>query len=354
MMGAGKARDMPETQTTRSRVSIVIPNWNGRELLPACLSSLRNQAYGDFEIVLVDNCSTDDSVAVANERFPEATIIRLEENLGFGKAMNAGIRAGGSEYVAFLNNDTEASPEWLGELVACMERHPRAAAIASKMLDQRNPRLIDGAGDVMTRYLRAYPRGRGEEDAGQYDEEIEVFGASGGASLWRAEVLGELELFDEDLFAYYEDVDLSFRARLAGYECWYAPRAVVLHAGGGTSTRGADEFTHYHAVRNRWNVIVKNAPPGLLWRNAHRIVVAEIFSVVRAIRERKVRFVLSAYRDVLHRLPAWRRRRRVIQARRTVATKDLLRAMTRGYPSFWKRVRRVSSSRARPNANRRS
>ena len=114
MMGAGKARDMPETQTTRSRVSIVIPNWNGRELLPACLSSLRNQAYGDFEIVLVDNCSTDDSVAVANERFPEATIIRLEENLGFGKAMNAGIRAGGSEYVAFLNNDTEASPEWLG------------------------------------------------------------------------------------------------------------------------------------------------------------------------------------------------------------------------------------------------
>jgi len=345
---------MPERQTNRHRVSVVIPNWNGREFIPTCLSSLRNQVYGDFELVLVDNHSTDDSVALARETYPEAKIIRLEENYGFAKAMNAGIRASDGEYVACLNNDTEASPQWLCELVACMERHPQAAAIASKMLDQRNPRLIDGAGDVMTRYLRAYPRGRGEEDAGQYDEEIEVFGASGGASLWRAEVLGELELFDEDLFAYYEDVDLSFRARLAGYECWYAPRAVVLHAGGGTSTRGADEFTHYHAVRNRWNVIVKNAPPGLLWRNAHRIVVAEIFSVVRAIRERRVRFVLSAYRDVLHRLPAWRRRRRVIQARRTVATKDLLRAMTRGYPSFWKRVRRVSSSRARPNANRRS
>jgi GT2 family glycosyltransferase len=334
-------QDISEIQMKRRRASVVIPNWNGREFLSACLSSLRNQAYGDLEIVLVDNDSTDGSVAFARERYPEAKIIRLEKNYGFAKAMNAGIRTSEGEYVACLNNDTEASPQWLSELVACMERHPRAAAIASKMLDQRNPRLVDGAGDIMTRYLRAYPRGRGEEDAGQYDEEMEVFGASGGASLWRARVLRELGFFDEDLFAYYEDVDLSFRARLAGYECWYAPRAVMLHAGGGTSSQGADEFVHYHAIRNRWSVIVKDAPSGLLWRNAHRIVIAEVFSIVRATRERKVRLVLSAYRDVLHRLPAWRQRRRAIQAQRAVATKDLLRAMTRGYPAFWKRVHRV-------------
>lgn len=338
-------------QTKRHRVSVVIPNWNGREFLPACLSTLRNQVYEDREIVLVDNHSTDDSVALVRELYPESKVIRLEENYGFAKAMNAGIRASEGEYVACLNNDTEASPRWLSELVACMERHPRAAAIASKMLDQRNPRLVDDAGDIMTRYLRAYPRGRGEEDAGQYDEEIEVFGASGGASLWRADVLREIGFFDEDLFAYYEDVDLSFRARLAGYECWYAPRAVVLHAGGGTSTQGADEFVHYHAIRNRWSVIVKDAPAGLLWRSAHRIVIAEIFSIVRAARERKVRLVLSAYRDVLHRLPVWRTRRRAIQAQRTVATNDLLRALTRGYPAFWRQVRRVSSSRARSNAS---
>lgn len=331
-------------QKKRRRVSVVIPNWNGREFLPACLGSLRKQAFEDLEIVLVDNDSMDDSVAFTGERFPEAKIIRLEKNYGFAKAMNVGIRASEGEYVACLNNDTEASPQWLSELVTCMERHPRAAAIASKMIDQRNSRLVDSAGDIMTHYLRAYPRGRGEEDAGQYDEEIEVFGASGGASLWRARVLGEIGFFDEDLFAYYEDVDLSFRARLAGYECWYAPRAVVLHAGGGTSTQAKDEFTHYHAVRNRWSMIVKDAPSGVLWRDAHRIFIAEIFSIVRAARERKVRLVLSAYRDVLHQLPAWRTRRQAIQAQRTVATKDLLRAMTRGYPAFWKRVRRVSSN----------
>ncbi len=325
-------------------VSVVIPNWNGRELLPACLSSLGSQTYQDLEIVLVDNASTDDSVALARELRPEAKIITLERNLGFAKAMNAGIRASEGDYIACLNNDTEASPPWLSELVACLERHPRAAAIASKMIDQRNPRLLDGAGDIMTRYLRAYPRGRGEEDAGQYDEEMEVFGVSGGASLWRAQVLREIGLFDEDLFAYYEDVDLSFRARLAGYECWYAPRAVVLHAGGGTAAPAGDEFTHYHAVRNRWSVIVKDAPAGVLWRTAHRVVIAEIFSIARAARERKVRLVVSAYRDVLHRLPAWRKRRREVQAETAVATKDLLRAMTSGYPDFWKRVRRAPPS----------
>jgi len=331
-------------------VSVVIPNWNGREFLPACLSALRSQTYGDFEVVLVDNHSTDDSLALVSKHHPEAKVVRLDENRGFAKAMNAGFRAAEGEYVACLNNDTEASPTWLSELVACMERHPRAAAIASKMLDLRNPQLLDGAGDSMTGYLRAYPRGRGEEDSGQYDEEIEVFGVSGGASLWRAQVLRELGYFDEDLFAYYEDVDLSFRARLAGYECWYAPRAVVLHAGGGSSARGAGEFIHYHAVRNRWSMIVKDAPSGLLWRSAPRIAAAELFSIARALRERKARRMLSAYRDVFRRLPAWRRRRRALQARKVVATSDLLRVMTPGYPAFWRRVRRVASKRSRPKA----
>ncbi|HEY5159826.1 MAG TPA: glycosyltransferase family 2 protein [Gaiellaceae bacterium] len=337
---------MQETAEIEKRhrlVSVVIPNWNGRAFLPACLGALRNQTYRELEIVLVDNHSTDDSVAFARAHYQDVKVVNLDENLGFAKAMNAGISASESDYIACLNNDTEASPQWLSELVACMERHPKAAAVASKMLDQRRPDLLDGAGDIMTRYLRAYPRGKGEQDAGQYDEELEVFGASGGASLWRAEALREIGLFDEDLFAYYEDVDLSFRARLAGYECWYAPLAVVLHAGSGTSAPAEGKFTHYHAVRNRWSVIVKDAPSGLLWRNAPRIAVAELFSLLRATRERRLKLVFSAYRDVLHHLPAWRRRRREIQARKAVTTKDLLRAMTPGYPAFWKRVRRSAS-----------
>jgi GT2 family glycosyltransferase len=338
-------QETAEIEKRHRLVSVVIPNWNGRAFLPACLGALGNQTYRELEIVLADNHSTDDSVAFAREHYPNVKVVGLDENFGFARAMNAGISASEGEYIACLNNDTEASPQWLSELVACMERHPNAAAIASKMLDQRRPGLLDGAGDIMTRYLRAYPRGRGEQDAGQYDEELEVFGASGGASLWRAEALHEIGLFDEDLFAYYEDVDLSFRARLAGNECWYAPRAVVLHAGGGTSTPAEGKFTHYHAVRNRWSVIVKDAPSALLWRNAPRIAIAELFSLVRAARERKLRLVFSAYRDVLHHLPAWRRRRREIQARKAVTTNGLLRAMAPGYPAFWKRVRRSASKR---------
>jgi len=337
-------------QKKRHRTSVVIPNWNGREFLPACLSALRIQTYRDFELVLVDNHSTDDSVALAREHYPEAKVVLLDENFGFAKAMNAGFREAEGELVACLNNDTEASPQWLGELVACIDRHPRAAAIASKMLDLRNPRLLDGAGDILTRYLRAYPRGRGEADTGQYDAEIEVFGASGGASLWRAEALRELEGFDEDLFAYYEDVDLSFRARLAGYECWYAPLAVVLHAGGASSAPAAAEFRHYHAVRNRWSMIVKDAPAGLLWRSSPRIAAAELFSVARALRERKFGLLLSAYRDVFRQLPGWRRRRRALQAGRVVGGRDLRRVMPSGYPALWRRVRGVLSLRSQPGA----
>jgi GT2 family glycosyltransferase len=221
--------------TGKGGVSVVVPNWNGSSYLPACLESLRRQAYRERDVILVDNGSSDDSVQLVRRRFPETRIVCLPENLGFARAVNAGIEAATGEYVAFLNNDAEAAPGWLEELVACMERHPAAAAVSSKMLQRQDPRLLDDAGDMMTRYLRAYPRGRGEEDSGQYDEEMEVFAASGGASLWRAKVVRELGLFDEDLFAYYEDVDLSFRARLAGYECWYAPRAVVLHEGGASS-----------------------------------------------------------------------------------------------------------------------
>jgi len=343
---AKEGEDAPGARAAGSSVSVVIPNWNGKQFLPSCLDSLRNQAYREFETILVDNGSDDGSVEFVREQFPEVKVIRLAENTGFARAVNAGIRTSEGELVAVLNNDTEASPEWLGELVACIERHPPAAAATSKMLDGRNPHLLDDAGDMMTRYFRAYQRGRGEQDAGQYDEEVQVFGASGGASLWRAKVLRELGSFDEDLFAYYEDVDLSFRARLAGYECWYAPRAVVLHHGGGTSATRASEFVHYHAVRNRWSVIVKDAPAALLFRSAHRIFAAEVLSLGRAVKERKTKMMLAAYRDVLRQLPAWRAARRGIQAQRTSTTKDIARSMSGGYPSFWRRVRQVSLDRA--------
>ncbi|MGA9762549.1 MAG: glycosyltransferase family 2 protein [Gaiellaceae bacterium] len=321
-----------------SRVCVIIPNWNGAEFLPTCLESLHAQTYREFETVVVDNGSSDGSVALIESKFPQVSLIRLDENRGFGAAMNIALRDARSDYVACLNNDTEADRAWLGELVACLERHPRAAAATSKMLDLSERDRIDDCGDILTAYFRAYARGRGEQDRGQYDEEEQVFGASGGASLWRSAVVRELGYFDEDLFAYYEDVDLSFRAHLAGHECWYAPRAVVFHAGGGTSRRQASEFAYYHSVRNRWSMIVKNGPTPLLWRSAPRIFFAELLSLAKAATEGKTILTLKAHRDVLRALPRWARRRKEVQRMRTVGSRELRRLMSSGYPSLGQRI----------------
>jgi len=328
----------------RFPVRVIIPNWNGIAHLTACLETLGAQTYREFETVVVDNASSDGSVALIESKFPAVSVIRLDENKGFGAAMNIALREARNDFVACLNNDTETDPGWLGELVACLERHPRAAAATSKMLAMNERNRIDDCGDILTTYFRAYARGRGEQDKGQYDEEVQVFGASGGASLWRSEVARELGYFDEDLFAYYEDVDLSFRAHLAGYECWYAPKAVVFHAGGGTSRRQASEFAYYHAVRNRWSMIVKNGPAPLLWRSSLRILFAELLSLAKAVTERKTILSLKAHRDVLRALPAWTRRRKEVQRTRRISSRELRRLMSSGYPSLGHRIREASAN----------
>ena len=334
----------------RSPLCVIIPNWNGIAFLPACLESLRAQTYTAFRTIVVDNASTDGSAVLIESKFPEVSIIRLDENKGFGAAMNIALREVRSDYVACLNNDTEVNPDWLSELVACLGRHPRAAAATSKMLDLSERGQIDDCGDILTAYFRAYSRGRGEEDRGQYNEEERVFGASGGASLWRNEVLRELGYFDKDLFAYYEDVDLSFRANLAGYECWYAPKAVVYHAGGGTSRQQASEFAYYHAVRNRWSMIVKNGPAGLLIRSFPRIFFAEMLSLAKAVTERKTILTLKAHRDVLRALPGWTRRRKEVQGTRRINSRELRRLMSAGYPSLGHRIREASANVFRARA----
>jgi GT2 family glycosyltransferase len=330
------------------RTTVVVPNWNGRDFLGPCLTALRDQVERDFAVVIVDNGSQDGSAAFVEEHFPEAQLIQLNQNRGFAAATNAGIKTAPGEYVALLNNDCEPAPSWLSELVACLERHPRAIASTSKLVLRDEPHVIDDAGDILSTYFRAYERGRGEHDRGQYDGELQVFGASGAASLWRVEMLKQIGLFDEDFFAYYEDVDLSFRARLAGYECWYAPRAVVRHARAGTSQEWAAQFTHFYGVRNRWAMIVKNVPTTLLLRSVPRLVLAEALSIARALRERNARHLVRAYGDVVRAAPVLLRRRRAVQARRTVTTAELRATLTLGYPRL--RVRAAEVLRRKPTA----
>jgi GT2 family glycosyltransferase len=310
------------------RTSIVIPNLNGRRFLGPCLDAVAAQTDPHFETIVVDNGSDDGSVAFVRERSPHVRLVELSSNRGFAGAMNAGIQEAEGELVAFLNNDAEPRPDWLHELRACLERHPRAAAATAKLLSSDAPERLDGAGDGLAPSFLPFVRGHGKRDEGRYEEEMEVFSASGTASLWHGAVLNELGGFDERFFAYYEDVDLSFRARLLGYECWYAPRAVALHRRGGTA--GEDlRFTLYHPAKNRWFFLLKSAPAGLLLRHPIGLLAGEAFWWLRALRKRSPRTLLRAHAEVLRNLRPLLRERRTLQRSRVVTARELDRLLTR-------------------------
>jgi hypothetical protein len=302
--------------------TVVVPNLNGAHFLEPCLEALAGQSLAPAAVIVVDNGSTDGSVELVRRRFPDVDVLGFPENRGFAAAMNSGIAAASTELVAFLNNDAVPEPAWLEELVACLERHPAAAATTSKLLLADDPARLDGAGDGLTRSFLPYVRGHGELDDGRFGDEVEVFSASGAAAVWRAQALHELGSFDERFFAFYEDVDLSFRARLRGYEIWYAPRAVVRHARGGTAGQHID-FALFHPVKNRWFMLVKDTPGRTLALRSPAIAAGEAYFWARTIRRRAPRTLIRAYREVMRRWPELRRERREIQAARRISAKDL-------------------------------
>jgi GT2 family glycosyltransferase len=237
----------------------VIPNWNGHHLLTACLNSLSGQKYEDFHIVVVDNGSTDGSVELIGQRFPDVSVIENKENLGFATAVNQGIRCSDSGFVATLNNDTEAEPGWLAALVQTTENEPDVGMWASKMLFAERPDVINSAGICVDVAGIAWDCRGGERDNPQESEPMDVFGPCGGAALYRRAMLEEIGLFDEDFFAYLEDVDLAWRGQRAGWRCLYVPGARVLHHHSATGVEGSP-FKSFQLGRNKVWLLVKNYP----------------------------------------------------------------------------------------------
>lgn len=303
-------------------VSIVIPNWNGQRFLETCFQSLRRQTLRDFELLLVDNASRDESVAYTLSRFPEVRIEKLKRNTGFAGAVNAGIRVSRGCYVVLLNNDTEVDPRWLEQLVATMEAHPEAGFGASKMLDFRDRTLIDSIGDGLTWYLRPYKVGCRERDRGQYDTPRLVFGACAGAAIYRREAFDAVGLFDEQFFAYLEDVDWSFRAQLAGIRCITAPSAVVYHIGSATAGRESP-FVRYLTTRNRIFLLAKNVPAPLLRRHLPKVARGLIQEFRWNSPEENVQTFLRAHAAACLGLASALRKRRAIQRHRRVSDADL-------------------------------
>jgi len=243
----------------------VIVNWNRKELLRACLNSVKRQEGVSFETIVVDNGSTDGSADMAESQFG-AEVIRNRENRGFCAANNLAIRTARGEFIALLNNDAEAEPGWLAALCRACSRAADVGMAASKVLVWEDPRRIDKAGHLIFPDGQNRGRGTGALDQGQYDREEEVLWPDGCAALYRREMLERIGGFDEDFFAYGDDAELGLRARIAGWRCVYTPQAVVRHHRG--ATLGKDSAYRLELIeRNRVLLALKLFPWSLLWLN---------------------------------------------------------------------------------------
>ena len=240
--------------TIQSTVSVIVLNWNGKQYLETCLSSLERQTYRSIEIILVDNGSIDGSIEFVKKKFPGVLILSHYENLGFAEGVNSGIMISKGKFIATINNDAEADEKWIENLVKVIEEDQKIGCCGSKMMRYHKRNIIDSAGIVIYQNGNAYDRGREEEDIGQYDIQEEIFGACAGAALYRRKMLNEIGFFDKEYFAYFEDVDLSFRLHLFGWKCIFVPDAVVYHMHSATS-RSSSPFKIFYIERNKlWNM----------------------------------------------------------------------------------------------------
>ena len=319
------------TYDPRTAVSAIIVNWNGREHLETCIESIRQQTLSNIEIIVVDNGSTDASVDFVRARFGAGVVlIEHPSNLGYGRALNDGIRVAVGRYLVALNNDVEVAPTCFAALVEAADRYPNAAFCSPKILSFFDRSVIDNVGHLL--YLDGLSRGRGrlEPDRGQYDCSDEIVGPSGCAVLLRRAMLVDVGLFDEKLFAYCEDTDLGLRARLAGWTCRSVPQAVVYHKYSASTTEYSP-LKAFLVERNRAWVAVKCLPLPLLLASPVFTALrlgAQAFGVIsrrgaagqfaaqhspRAL----LAILLRAWWAALRGLPrAWRERRMVQRSRR--------------------------------------
>lgn len=241
------------------KVTIVIPNYNGLKYLETCMDALRRQTMKDVEILFVDNGSTDGSSEYIKTHYPEVQILQLAENTGFCGAVNVGIANAKAPYVLLLNNDTEAAETFVEELYLAIQKDKNIFSCSAKMIQFHDREKMDDAGDLYCALGWAYARGKGKPIA-DYEEEQDVFFSCAGAAIYRKDILDKIGYFDENHFAYLEDADLGYRARVQGYKNRYAPKAVVYHVGSGSSGSVYNLFKTKYSSRNSIYLIYKNMP----------------------------------------------------------------------------------------------
>lgn len=337
--------------------AVIIVNWNGKKYLKDCLDSLRAQTHKDFKIIFVDNGSEDNSAGFVRENYPETEIIELEKNTGFCFGYNTGIKKAledeNIKYVIVLNNDTKLDEKYIEELISCAKRYPDAGSIQPKILNFYEPNKIDCAGILLSVDGVVMNRGYGEEDQGQYEKEEEIFGANATAALYSREALEKTQLrdgeyFDNDYFAYYEDADLAWRMRLAGYKSRYYQRAKLFHLHSATGSKISGLKACY-LNRNRFFTLIKNYP------GCRLVLILFILTPIRYLllltrvimkRGRKgkeiagqnkfmvAKEIFRAWGSVVANIPNLMRKRRAIQKNKKVK-KSEIRRWFRDYGVKW-------------------
>lgn len=267
------------------KVSVVIPNYNGKQFIKKCMDSLQSQTYTDFETIFVDNGSLDGSRSYMKENYPEVKFIPLDKNYGFSAAVNVGIKEAKGDYVVLLNNDTEAEKEWLQMLVTCIEKDETIFSCSSKMIRYNERHLIDDAGDQYSILGWAKKRGDGKP-VDLYAEDKQVFSACAGAAIYRKSIFKEIGLFDENFFAYLEDVDIGYRGNIYGYKNIYCSKALVYHIG--SATTGATRHNAFKvklSARNNYYLAYKNMPSFQWWINSPFLFLGRLIKYLYFVKK---------------------------------------------------------------------
>jgi GT2 family glycosyltransferase len=323
---------------TEVAISLIIVNWNGKHFLEDCLRSVWEQSFTDFEVIVVDNGSSDGSVEWIRDACADrVTLIENKANLGFAEGNNQAIRVSRGAYMVLVNNDTVLHKDFLLELSAAVEGRPDVGMCASKILVYDDPQRIDAVGMLLYPDGLNRQQGHLERDEGQYERDGEILFPAGCGSLYRKSMLDEIGLFDEAFFAYGEDTDLGLRGRLAGWKCVYAHRAVIYHKGSG-STAKYSPFKAFHVERNRLWVAVKNFPFWLLLLNPFFTAYRFFFQAMGVVTGKGAagRFrtehsalgllgiLFKAYGSALRGMGTMMKKRRAVRRLRRVSNREIM------------------------------
>jgi len=309
-------------------ISVIIVSWNSAIYLPSCISALVAQSYRDFEVLIVDNGSSDNAILNVEDSYPtlDLRVERLEKNTGFAVANNIGARLVQGKWLALLNADAFPEPDCLKQLLQAVDDNPEFTFFASRQIQANTPELLDGTGDAYHVSGLAW-RENYNNLASKYGMQSgEVFSACAAAALYLRDDFMKVGGFDEDYFSYHEDVDLGFRLRLTGGRCLYVPQAVVHHVGS-ASTGKTSDFSYYYGHRNLVWTFFKDMPAVLFWIYLPVHMLMNIYLSASYLFKEKRSIILKSKVDAFRVLPAILRKRKYVQQLRSVSTREIHRVM---------------------------